>query len=214
HHAIVGGAPAWRAATVPVVKVVTRMGKPAWFARRTLMVNGAPFEHEVDGIDRRSRRPLAGAYRKYVYDPPLAPIVEERAEYQLYVAALTALVDALAGRLEAFEATPSGLPAWPWLDGERPLPRVLHAETKRAGGICSGSAQQAVDGGKDGGDQRPGGDHGATDQAGTEHQADVLGLARRSQAENARPVDGERQHGGAGGEQLSGGNQAAHGAGD
>jgi hypothetical protein len=115
-YAILGGCPPWEA-QVPKARYVELHGKPLWF--RTIMVEGAfgkLYEREVDGFNPRSRRPYPGAYRKTVLDPDPAGAVIERAEYEVWHAALALLTQDLngSGELIAHRISSSPRPARPW----------------------------------------------------------------------------------------------------
>ena len=116
------GAPDWRA-EVPQVKVVSEFGKPKWFVMRTTWlktVDGRDIAHEVeeDGYNARSKRPYGDAYRKLYLSPDPTPAIRARAEYELWHAALDALVADLAPRLATLRLSPTRRPARPWLDGD------------------------------------------------------------------------------------------------
>jgi hypothetical protein len=115
-YAILGGCPAWEA-QVPKARYVEAHGKALWF--RIIMVEGAfgrLYEREVDGFNERSRRPYPGAYRKTVLDPDPASAAIDRAEYEVWHAALGLLVQELnaSGALVAHRIAPSQRAARPW----------------------------------------------------------------------------------------------------
>ena len=123
-----GGAPDWRA-EVPVVKLVSAFGKPRWFVKRLdwiRTVDGRDVAHEVeeDGYNARAKRPFVDAYRKTYLSPDPTAAIRARAEYELWHAALDALVEGLAPRLAGIRLSPTRRPARPWLDGDG-APSVL-----------------------------------------------------------------------------------------
>ena len=121
-YAASGGAPDWRA-EVPQVKLVSEFGKPKWFVTRTTWiktVDGRDVAHDVeeDGYNARSKRPYGDAYRKLFLSPDPTPAIRARAEYEIWHAALDALVQDLAARLSTIRLSPTRRPARPWLDGD------------------------------------------------------------------------------------------------
>lgn len=127
--AVLGIAPEWRS-EVPEVREVRRFGRPAWFRRAERTEEGAfgpaSYEVEVDGFDYKRRRPYADAYRKYVLEPDMAPLVTARAEHELWQGALSVLAEDLAeAGLTAHEVLPPSCPARPWEVAARDAPRIL-----------------------------------------------------------------------------------------
>lgn len=143
--AILGDCPAWEG-EAPVRRTVTAQGgKVRWF-RRVVQVSDGAFgpaqqEIEVDGFDHKRRRPFPDAYTKTILDPDPVPVVQGRAEYELWRAALDLLVEDLPGALEAHKVTASSRSYRPWEvpDPERlVLPSLLirpasHEEPHAAG---------------------------------------------------------------------------------
>ncbi|MFG1414040.1 hypothetical protein V5G24_23345 [Xanthobacter sp. VTT E-85241] len=117
--AILGCAPAWEAGP-PVRRVVSGAnGKPRWFRQITHLSPGAfgPVASvvEIDGFNGSRQRPFPGAYRKFELVPDPAPIVVERGEYELWIAALGCLAETLADQgLSAHLVHHSARPARPW----------------------------------------------------------------------------------------------------
>lgn len=115
-YAILGGCPPWEA-DIPKARFVEMHGKPQWF--RIVMEEGAfgrLYEREVDGFNQRSRRPYPGAYRKTFLEPDPMGAVIERAEYEVWHAALAMLVEDLnaSGELTAHRISASPRSARPW----------------------------------------------------------------------------------------------------
>lgn len=125
-HAILGDAPDWRVDETEE-RLVTEYGKPKWFVRETLVVDGQTIEVERDGYDQRRQRPRVGAYRKYFLDPDPTAALASRGEYEVWRAALDVLAEDLAGRLTTIEVRPSGRTWRPWVEGEAAGPRILMA---------------------------------------------------------------------------------------
>lgn len=122
-HAILGGEPDWEGDAPEIRFVAAPNGEMLWFRMEDVVVRpadekrGLPAELmrvEVDGRNRRTKRPYVDAYRKMYLSPDPAPIVVHRAEYQMWRAALDSLVDELAGRLLSVRVAASHLPQCPW----------------------------------------------------------------------------------------------------
>ncbi len=124
-HAILGGCPDTEGEK-PERKVVKEFGKAKWFRRVLVEIEGGSIESEVDGFDRKRRRPYPGAYQKHVLDPDPAPVAVARAEYEIWHAALGVLVEDLAGRLADHRVAATDRPQQPWLAGHAG-PRILPA---------------------------------------------------------------------------------------
>ena len=97
--------------------------KPAWFVRELAEVgtnpDGTPRmgEVEVSAVQRNGRL-KPGAYQKFTVKPDPASIFVERAEYEVWRAALDVLTEDLADRLDAYRIVPSRLPYRPWAGQE------------------------------------------------------------------------------------------------
>lgn len=112
--------PDWRAEP-PVERVVRspRTGQPAWFIRERVPVFSAGVKvgeeiAERDGFDRTQRRPKPAAYRKTFYDPDPGTIVDLRADYACWHAALEALTESLGQGLQEHCVLPPRAAALPW----------------------------------------------------------------------------------------------------
>lgn len=106
-------------------------GAPAWFrlAERPDAYGRGMVSVEIDGFDRRTRRPHPDAYRKTRLAPDPAGLVERRAEYQAWVLTLAALAADLDGRLAQHRVSGPERALWPWEgEGARGAPRVIFAE--------------------------------------------------------------------------------------
>ena len=88
HHAIMRSAPGWQAKAPVGSFVLGGNGKPAWFRKVVVTEGVTSFEREVDGFNPKSRRPWHDAYKKMTLtpDPMLAAV--DRAEYEVWFAAL------------------------------------------------------------------------------------------------------------------------------
>lgn len=125
--ALLGCEPVWQA-EAPERRPLMNLGRPRWF-RQVDMTGESAFgpttiRVEVDGFDARRRRPYPDAYRKFVLVPDPVDVVVARAEYELWVAALHHLADALRGVLSAHEVLPPARMVRPWemLDHQ---PRII-----------------------------------------------------------------------------------------
>ncbi|HQF30573.1 MAG TPA: hypothetical protein PLJ34_03920 [Hyphomicrobiales bacterium] len=114
HHAIMGSAPDWRGG--PCERDVERHqnGKPRWFLRERVVVDGVAIEREIEGWNHTAKRARPGAYTKTVFRPDPAPILIARVEYCVWHSALGLLCDDLAGRLSAYEVDGSARRLEPW----------------------------------------------------------------------------------------------------
>lgn len=125
--AILGGCPDWEG-EVPERRQVTAHGKVKWF-RRVVMVSDGAFgpaqqELEVDGYDHKRQRPFPDAYTKTILDPDPVPVVQARAEYELWRTALDVLADDICGALEHCDVLPCVRSARPW-EVPDPARRIL-----------------------------------------------------------------------------------------
>lgn len=120
--AILGGGPETRWMDGPIGRVAlapAHGGKPLWFRREVRTVGGVRIEVEVDGFCRRSQRPYGDAYRKFRLAPDPVPVLVDRLEYDIWLAAMKHLAGLLDGRLCGHEVCPSARAASPWLVPER-----------------------------------------------------------------------------------------------
>src|SRR3990167_3904144 len=67
-HAILGGYPPWETETPQIRTVSYDNGQPKWFRRDTMLTETGAVEVELDGFDRKSRRPRVDAYLKHFYE--------------------------------------------------------------------------------------------------------------------------------------------------
>jgi hypothetical protein len=120
------GPPGWQGETPKLRYRTAADGRHLWFIRECVTTATGSFEIERQiATPAKKKGPKAGSYRKTFLDPDPCDLVHDRAEYQLYCAALGFLIEDLKGRLDEWEPTESGLPFWPWEDGDRPSPRIL-----------------------------------------------------------------------------------------
>ena len=122
--AILQRPPVWQAER-PELKVEMISGRERWFRR--VWIEGVG-EVEVDGYDRRAKRPYGDAYRKHYLDPDPMEAARARAEYEVWHAAMAVLVEELAsgahGVMSAHVAEASAHPVRPWEIGAVDSPRV------------------------------------------------------------------------------------------
>lgn len=112
---ILGRPPEW-AAEQPKTRMVERGGKPAWFVVRAVTDDLGGVHHvEVDGFNKRTQRPMKGAYRRYEFSEDPAGVILSRLDWQWWVAALRTVHAALDGRLAAHRLVPFEASATPWL---------------------------------------------------------------------------------------------------
>lgn len=128
-HAMMGTRPDWEAEPIEYRQVRAANGKARWFVMHKVAqtVNGEIIghaEHEVDGWCPRRKRPLPGAYRKMELVPSPVYAACDRAEYEVWHAALVALVGLLAESLDTHRVTGPKRAARPW-EPDAPQSRIL-----------------------------------------------------------------------------------------
>ncbi|WP_371346236.1 hypothetical protein [Ancylobacter sp. IITR112] len=129
-HAMMGTVPDWEAEPIEYRQVRGGdRGHAKWFMKRKVAqtVNGEIIgyvEHEVDGWCPRRRRPFAGAYHKMELVPSPVYAACDRAEYEVWHAALVALVGLLTESLVAHRVTGPKRAARPW-EPDAPQRRIL-----------------------------------------------------------------------------------------
>ncbi|QKV20255.1 hypothetical protein [Oricola thermophila] len=150
-HAILGTVPQWRMDLPEATVEIGEGGRPKWYVLREIptVVGTNPDGSdrivtetiEVDGWSSRKRRPLPGAYQRRKFDPDPVPAMVERAEYEIFAAAMTHLAGDLSGRLETIEIVADEWPARPWCESpdsaqNRRTPKILPdlEAAKRPGG--------------------------------------------------------------------------------
>ncbi len=112
--AMLGRGPDWEA-DEPEAEVVSLNGKPRWFVKlKAKDAFGRVYEYETDGRDPAKRRPLRGAYRKYVLSAPVRAAILDRLDWQLWQDALAHLHDSLAPRLKNHVLLPFRPNRQPW----------------------------------------------------------------------------------------------------
>lgn len=113
--------PVVRGGAVSRRPVLAANGRPAWFARELREVgenaDGTPryAEVETSGLQRNGK-PKPGAYQRFVVEPDPALFMVDRAEWELWRAAMDVLAEDLAGALARFDVLPCRLPDRPWLE--------------------------------------------------------------------------------------------------
>lgn len=130
--AILGRVPDWQA-PVSKVRMVERAGRPAWFVMKRVTDRlDQTYDIEVDGFNRRTGKPLKGAYRKLEFsDDPTGDILG-RLDYQIWVAALRLLEREIAGKLVDHRLVPSERSMTPWLSSEGEGVRLVRMAVARA----------------------------------------------------------------------------------
>lgn len=138
-HAMMGTVPDWEAEPIEYRLVRGGNGGHAkWFmmSKVAQVVNGEIIgyaEHEVDGWCVSRRRPFPGAYHKHELVPSPVYAACDRAEYEVWHAALVALVEMLGESLVAHRVTGPARVARPWEPGapKRRILPVLRGREKR-----------------------------------------------------------------------------------
>ncbi|MDF2621416.1 MAG: uncharacterized protein K0S00_4075 [Xanthobacteraceae bacterium] len=128
-HAMVASVPEWEAEAPEYRTVRGGNGKAKWFMKRLVpqTVNGEIVtyaEHEVDGWCGSRRRPYKGAYHKMELVPSPFYAAMDRAEYEVWHAALAMLAEMLRESLFDHVATGPRRPARPW-ESAGPQTRIL-----------------------------------------------------------------------------------------
>ena len=112
--ALLGKGPEWRAA-LPEYSIIHSNGKPKWFLQKRAKDSfGRSYWCEVDGFDRKRRRPHKGAYQKAELIHSMRNDVLARLEWQMWQTALYALADDLRPRLSAHRIHPFSIDLEPW----------------------------------------------------------------------------------------------------
>ncbi len=130
--AVIGLPPDWSMTPVRI-DVARHNGAPAWFRMATVpdRASGKSMRIEVDGYDRKRRRPFHDAYRKRVLSRDIVGDVMARADYQIWRAAMDIVRDDILsgrhGELKAHRVGPCLAPLCPWAVGESSAraPRVF-----------------------------------------------------------------------------------------
>ncbi|TRL35506.1 hypothetical protein [Rhizobium straminoryzae] len=112
--AVLGRGPEWHMAP-PEYQLVTANGQPRWFRmKKGRDAFRRVYWLEVDGFDKKRRRPFPDAYRKYELVAPLRSDVLSRLDWQIWQNALLTLQTTLAGRLSAHRILPFRPFVQPW----------------------------------------------------------------------------------------------------
>lgn len=103
------------AAEAPKLRMVERGGRPAWFVRRRMTDTlGNVHEIEVDGFNRRTCRPLKGAYRRYMFSDDPAGDILARLDWQLWISALRLVEAGIADKLVSHRLAAWDCGPFPW----------------------------------------------------------------------------------------------------
>lgn len=117
--AILDRGPDWTA-DFPGIEIVSANGRPRWFVmKRAKDALGRAYDYEADGYNKKSGRPVAGAYRKYALKGFIRSAALSRLDWQLWQDALSALADDLDGRLSAHRLLPFRPDRQPWARAAR-----------------------------------------------------------------------------------------------
>lgn len=116
HHAIMRSEPGWQAKAPIASFVLGGNGKPAWYRKVAVSEGVTTFEREVDGFNPKTRRPWHDAYKKMLLSPDPMLAAVDRAEYEVWHAALGEVCRTLAvsGTLTGHLVQHSARPARPW----------------------------------------------------------------------------------------------------
>lgn len=113
--AILNRGPDWMADKPREAMVTDAQGNPRWFvlakAKDSL---GKTYTVETDGYNRRAKRPVAGAYRKWRLSGSIRGAIIDRLEWQLWQDALAVVEGRLRGDLESCEILPFVPDRQPW----------------------------------------------------------------------------------------------------
>ncbi|WP_234904077.1 hypothetical protein [Agrobacterium vitis] len=113
--AILGRGPDWQADRPLEAMVTSPTGQTRWFAlAKAKDAFGRTYRIETDGYNRRTRRPVKGAYRKYHLTSSIRGAILDRLEWQIWQAALSTLYADLEGDLQAHDILPFVPDLEPW----------------------------------------------------------------------------------------------------
>ncbi|MGV2188776.1 hypothetical protein ACQZ4Q_08170 [Agrobacterium vitis] len=113
--AILNRGPDWHAKKPGEGMVMSPDGKPKWFAlSKSKDAFGRSYTLEVDGYNRRSRRPVKGAYRKYQLSCSIRGAILDRLEWQIWQAALSTIYADIQGDLQGHDILPFIPDLEPW----------------------------------------------------------------------------------------------------
>jgi hypothetical protein len=132
--------PGWRIDDIPRKKPICLSptgGHPTWFRLvKTIGTFGeAHFAEEQCAIDPVSRRPPPGSYRKYRWSPSVSSVIDGRADWMVWIAALDMVSESVAENLTDHRVRELDLSWTPWIDGieelgepRRVLPAIRFGE--------------------------------------------------------------------------------------
>lgn len=123
------------------VRMVERSGRPAWFVMKRVKDDlGQSYDIEADGFNRRSGRPVRGAYRKFELSTDPTGDILGRLDYQIWVAALRHLARVVSPQLTAHRLLPSDRSMTPWLaddlDGISLVEAARNERMKKTVSLC------------------------------------------------------------------------------
>ncbi|WP_321385641.1 hypothetical protein [Rhizobium sp.] len=113
--AILKRGPDWSADKPREAMVTDPQGNPRWFVlSKSKDSLGRSYTVETDGYNRRAKRPVVGAYRKYRLTSSIRGMIIDRLEWQLWQDALAVVADRLRGDLESHLIMPFVPDRQPW----------------------------------------------------------------------------------------------------
>lgn len=113
--AVLGHGPDWRAER-PEERMIMRQGMPAWFVMKRIKNSFGQLQtYEADGFDRRKRRPVRGAYRKYELSEMLRAPILSRLDWLVWQSALKLLESELEAGLLRQQLVPMRFNPSPWI---------------------------------------------------------------------------------------------------
>ncbi|MBD8556893.1 hypothetical protein IFT84_20500 [Rhizobium sp. CFBP 8762] len=114
--AIMGKGPDWRAEK-PELQLVSANGKPRWFLlKKGRDEFGRNYWFEVNGYDKKRKRPMRNAYQKCELVESTRNDVLSRLDWQIWQSALDSLTASLSGRLSTYRLMPFDSVIEPWCD--------------------------------------------------------------------------------------------------
>lgn len=93
----------------------TLRGKPMWFRRVPVLIDGQMTMQEIDGYNERRQRPYPDAYRRPCLSPHPADVIGRRIEWVMWRAVLREAARLLEGRLVAHRLVVPGVDTMPWV---------------------------------------------------------------------------------------------------
>ena len=95
----------------------TLRGKPLWFRRVPVLIDGVMMVREIDGYNERRQRPYPDAYRRPCLTPHPADAIGRRIEWVMWQAVLQEAMRRLEDKLLAHRLVMPAAGALPWIGG-------------------------------------------------------------------------------------------------